>query len=283
MKTLGYYNGLCAEADEIRVPLLDRACYFGDGVYDVTYSRNGRLFALEEHLQNLYRSAGLVEIAPPMPPAALADLLRDLVRRMDTGENRVYLQFSRGSAPRAHAFPPPGPSNLAVLIVPASPRDPFLPMRCVTRPDTRHLHCNVKSLNLLANVLATEAAVRAGADECILVRGDTVTECAHSNVSILSGGRLLTHPADEHIYAGTGRAHLLSLCRRTGIPVLEQPFSLADLRAADEILVTSASVFCAPVTVLDGDPVGGRSPGTVRALQEALCSEFLAATAPGVG
>ena len=280
MKTLGYYNGDCTEADRLCIPLLDRACYFGDGVYDVTYSRNYRVFALAEHLENLYRSAALVEIDPPLPLDALASLLRDLVLRMDTGENRIYLQFSRATAPRSHAFPQGKTANLAVLIFPAAPRDPFLAMRCITRPDTRHLHCNVKSLNLLANVLASEEAARAGADECILLRDGIVTECAHSNVSILSGGRLLTHPADEKIYAGTGRAHLLSLCRRAGIPVAERTYTTEELRAADEILITSASVFCAPVTELDGVPAGGRAPDTVRALQNALFAAYLADTAP---
>lgn len=279
MKTLGYYNGVCKEADRMEIPLLDRACYFGDGVYDVTYSRNYRIFALEEHLANLWRSAALVEIQPAVSMGEVAALLRDLIRRMDTGENWVYLQFSRGTAPRSHAFPKNVTPNLTVMMRPASLRDPYKPMRCITRPDTRFFHCNVKSLNLLPNVLSTEAAERAGADEAILHRSGTVTECAHSNVSILSGGKILTHPADEMIYAGTGRAHLLALCRRVGIPVEEREFTLGELRTADEILVTSASVLCAPVSLLDGAPVGGKNASLVRALQDALLDQFCRETA----
>ena len=279
MKTLGYYNGVCKEADRMEIPLLDRACYFGDGVYDVTYSRNYRIFALEEHLANLWRSAALVEIQPAVSMDEVASLLRDLIGRMDTGENWVYLQFSRGTAPRSHAFPKNVTPNLTVMMRPASLRDPYKPMRCITRPDTRFLHCNVKSLNLLPNVLATEAAERAGADEAILHRNGTVTECAHSNVSILADGKIVTHPANERIYAGTGRAHLLALCRRVGIPVEEREFSLGELRMADEILVTSASVLCAPVVLLDGAPVGGKNPSLVRALQDALLGQFRKETA----
>ena len=105
-------------------------------------------------------------------------------------------------------------------------------------------------------------------------RGETVTECAHSNLFLLKSGKMLTHPADEQIYAGTGRAHLLNLCRAVGIPAEERAFSLAELKKADEILVTSASVLCAPVAELNGVPVGGKAPEVVRALQDALLKQF---------
>lgn len=275
MKTLGYYNGTIDEIDRVSISMLDRAYYFGDGVYDVTYSRNFRIFALEEHICNCFRSAELIGIVPPITSPALASLLSDLVARMDTGENWVYFQFSRGTAPRAHAFPKQSPSNLCIMIRPATVRDPYRPMKCISCPDLRHSLCNVKSLNLLANVLATEEAERAGADECILHRNGIVTECAHSNVSILQNEILLSHPADEQIYAGTGRAHLLSLCRKVGIRVEERTYTLDELKSADEILITSASVFCAPVNELDGIPVGGKSPDLVRAMQNELLKQFL--------
>ncbi len=280
MKTLGYYNGIVDDPARLTVPMLDRACYFGDGVYDVTYSRNYRIFALEEHILNFFRSASLVEIHPAVTPRELASLLADLVRRMDTGENWIYMQFSRGTAQRTHAFPKESAPNLWVMIRPATIRDPYRPMRCITLPDTRFSHCNVKSLNLLPNVLATEAAERVGADEAILHRDGTVTECAHSNLSILKNGVLITHPADAHIYAGTGRQHLLSLCRAVGIPTEERLYTLNDLRDADEVIVTSASVLCAPVVSLDASPVGGRCPALIRALQDALLEQFLKETAP---
>ena len=278
MKTLGYYNGVIDELDRVSIPLLDRACYFGDGVYDVTYSRNFRIFALEEHISNLYGRAERVGLIPPVTPCELASLLRDLVTRMETGENWIYFHFSRGTAPRNHAFPKQTVPNLCVMMRPASVRDPHRSMRCISRPDERHSLCNVKSLNLLPNVLAAEEAARVGADECILHRDGIVTECAHSNVSILRSGTLLTHPADRQIYAGTGRAHLLTLCRKVGIPVEERLYTLDELKKADEVIVTSASVFCAPVTELDGTPVGGKSPDLIRAMQNALYRRFLEQT-----
>ena len=149
------------------------------------------------------------------------------------------------------------------------------PMRCISREDTRFFHCNVKSLNLLPNVLATQEATARGMDECILHRGETVTECAHSNLSILKNGTLVTHPANERIYAGTGRAHLISECLRQGIPVEERTYTVEEMKDADEVLVTSASALCVPVIELDGMPIGGKAPHTVRLLQDALLKDYL--------
>lgn len=278
MKTLGYYNGKIDELERLTVPMLDRACYFGDGVYDVTYSRNYRVFALEEHIDNLFRGAAAVQIKPPFSQRGLADCIASLVRRLEGGENRIYIQFSRGTALRNHAFPAVEKANLWIMMTPASIRDPYKPMKCITRPDTRFYHCNVKSLNLLPNVLASQAAESAGKDECILHRGEIVTECAHSNLFLFKSGHMITHPANEQIYAGTGRAHLIRLCHAVGIPVEERTFPLKDLKKADEILVTSASVFCAPVRELNGIPVGNRAPETVRALQDALVKQYYDAT-----
>lgn len=279
MKTLGYYNGVIDELDRVSVPMLDRACYFGDGVYDVTYSRNYRIFALREHLDNFFVSASLIGIVPPYTKEELEKLLYDLVRKMDTGNLWVYVQLSRSADPRTHAFPKDPKPNLWVMLRPAEIRDTYAPMRCISMEDTRFYHCNVKSLNLLPNVLATQAATAAGSDECILHRGETVTECAHSNLSILKNGRLLTHPANEMIYAGTGRAHLIKQCRKIGIPVEERTYTLRQLWDADEVLVTSASALCVPVIELDGKPIGGKAPHTVRTLQDALLKEYLDATA----
>ncbi len=278
MKTLGYYNGTVDELDRMTVPMLDRACYFGDGVYDVTYSRNYHIFSLGEHLDRLYESARLIRIVPMIEKQELAELLQSLVNKMDSGELWVYLQFSRGTDLRTHAFPAAPVPNLWIMLRPGIIRDTYLPMRCISLPDTRFSHCNVKSLNLLPNVLATQASAEAGVDECILFRGETVTECAHSNLSILKNGVLITHPADEHIYAGTGRAHLIAQCQKQGIPVEERLYTRCELLDADEVLVTSASALCVPVLSLDGSPIGGKAPHTVRSLQDALLAEYLEGT-----
>lgn len=279
MKTLGYYNGTLDELDRVAVPMLDRACYFGDGVYDVTYSRGYRIFALREHIGNFFHSAELLGIRPPLSGDALESLLNQLVRKLDSGDLWVYFQLSRGTAPRTHAFPAGEvPANLWVMIRPAVIRDTYQPMRCITAPDTRFLHCNVKSLNLLPNVLATQAASEAGVDECILIRDGTVTECAHSNLFIIRDGTVITHPANEHIYAGTGRAHLIAECRRQGIPVEERRYAPEELLGADEAIITSASALCVRVSEIDGTPVGDRSPALLRSLQDALLQHYLEET-----
>ena len=275
MKTLGYYNGEIDELDRIRVPMLDRACYFGDGVYDVTYSRNYRIYALEEHVDRFFQSAAQLRITPPLDRDALCRLLSDLVRRMDIGNQWVYFQLSRGTAPRSHAFPEETTANLWIMMKPAEIRDTYRPMRCITLEDTRFLHCNIKTLNLLPNVLATQATAEAGVDEAILHRNGVVTECAHSNLSILKDGKLITHPADNLILAGTGRAHLLQCCKKFGIPIEERSYTLFELSDADEVLITSASALCMRVVEIDRRSVGGRDGETVKKLQDALLEDFL--------
>ena len=279
MQTLGYYNGRVDELDRMQVPMLDRACYFGDGVYDVTFTRNHNIFELDEHIDRLFQSAALLRIAPPLEHAELAKLVRELVACVDDGEQWVYMQFSRGTDFRTHMFPDGvHKTNLWVMLRPMKIRDLRIPFRCITYPDTRFSHCNAKSLNLIPNVLASEAAHEANVDECILIRDGVITECAHSNLSILQNGILLTHPADCHIYAGTARAHLLRECRTHGIAVEEREYTLSDVLNADEVLVTSASALCIPVVELDGVPVGGKAPHTVKLLQDALLRDFMEKT-----
>lgn len=278
MKTLGYYNGEIAALEDLRIPALDRACYFGDGVYDVTYSRNHIIYALEEHIDRFFQSALALSITPNFSKEELKTLLSSLVRKLDDGEQWVYFQISRGTAPRSHAFPADAKPNLLIMLKPQAIRDVYQPMRCILEEDTRFRYCYVKSLNLLPNVLYTQKTVEAGMDECILHRGETVTECAHSNLSILTGGRLITHPADRDILAGTGRAHLIAQCRAFGIPVEERVFTLTELREADEVIITSASALCMRVTELAGSPIGQKDGATLRRLQDALLKDFLEKT-----
>ena len=280
MKTLGYYNGEIGELESMRIPMLDRACYFGDGVYDVAYSRNYHIYALEEHVDRFFQSASKLKIQPPLSKTELVALLSDLVKRLDNGNQWVYFQLSRGTALRSHAFPEESRANLWIMLKPAEIRDVYKPMRCITLDDTRFYHCNIKTLNLIPNVLATQATVEAGMDEAILHRGNTVTECAHSNISILKNGTLITHPADCHILAGTGRAHLIAACKARNIPVEERTYSLDELMIADEILITSASALCIRVVEVDGRAVGGKATYTVRQLQDDLLNDFIKSTEP---
>ena len=219
MKTLGYYNGKFGELDEMSIPMNDRVCWFGDGVYDAGLSRNYKIFALNEHIDRLFNSAGLLDIKVPVTKAELADLLQEMVNKMDTGNLFVYYQVTRGTGMRNHVFPE-GKANLWIMLKPAEIADGTKPIKLITAEDTRFFHCNIKTLNLIPSVMAAEKAKRAGAEECVFYRpGKRVTECAHSNCHIIKDGKLITAPTDNLILPGIVRAHLIKACNKLEIPV----------------------------------------------------------------
>ena len=279
MKELGYYNGRIGELSEMTVPMTDRACWFGDGVYDAQMVRNYRIFTLDEHVERFFRSAELLRLRMPMTRGELKALLNDLVRKMDSGDLMLYYQLTRGAGPRGHAFPACEP-NLWVTLVPKKIIDPAEPVGLVTTEDTRFLHCNIKTLNLIPSVMASQRAAEAGCYESVFYRpGGRVTECSHSNVHILRDGVLYTAPTDHLILAGIARAHLLAACERLGIPVREEPFFLSDLMAADEIITTSSSALCLRACSVDGIAAGMRDESLYRKLHDEVTAEYERETA----
>ncbi len=279
MQNIAYYNGEIAAIEELRVPMTDRGFYFGDGIYDVAYARNHRIYALDEHIDRFYRCIEMVDINAPMPREQLKALLESLSARVDDGEQLIYWQGTRGSGLRIHTYDESdAPCNLTVMIRPAKIRDTYAPIKLISAEDKRFLYCNIKTICLLPSVLTSQMAKRAGADETVLHRGDRVTECSHSNVSILKDGRFITAPTDEYILPGIGRAHLLAACRALGIPTEERVYTMDELRAADEIVVSSASSLCLAACELDGAPVGGKDTATLRRLQDYLVNDWLTKT-----
>ena len=279
MKVLGYYNGVCGPLEELTVPMNDRACYFGDGVYEAAMARNGVIFGLDEHMDRLFNSAGLLDIQIPYTKKELADILYDLLGKMDDSEIFIYWQISRGTAMRKHEFPEAGvTANLWITMKPGSCKEPDSSLKLITVEDTRFFHCNIKTLNLLPNVMASQKAVAAGCDEVVFHRGDIVTECAHSNVSILKDGVFKTHPTDHFILPGITRMHLIQECKKLLIPVDETPFTLEELFDADEIIVSSTSKLCSAACELDGKPVGGKDTALLRKLQESYYKRYLETT-----
>ena len=279
MKVLGYYNGVCGPLEEMTVPMNDRACYFGDGVYEAAMARNGVIFGLDEHMDRLFNSAGLLDIQIPYTKKELADILYDLLGKMDDSEIFIYWQISRGTAMRKHEFPEAGvTANLWITMKPGSCKEPDSSLKLITVEDTRFFHCNIKTLNLLPNVMASQKAVAAGCDEGVFHRGDIVTECAHSNVSILKDGVFKTHPTDHFILPGITRMHLIQECKKLLIPVDEIPFTLEELFDADEIIVSSTSKLCSAACELDGKPVGGKDTALLRKLQESYYKRYLETT-----
>ena len=278
MKTLGYYNGRYDELDKMTVPMNDRACSFGDGVYDSAYSRNGIVYSLHEHIDRIFRSAALLGITPPCTKEEMTHIINEMVAKVDANETFVYWQLTRGTMPRSHAFTNELTANLWIIIREMSIRETYRPIKLISREDTRFFHCNIKSLNLIPAVLAATAAKERGCDECVLHRNGRVTECAHSNIQILKNGKLIEPPADELILAGIQRGHIMQKCESFGIPVEVRPFSMQELMEADEIIVSSAGSLCLSVYEIDGKAVGGKAPELLKKLQDSLHRDFMNAT-----
>lgn len=275
MKNLGYYNGTFGPLEEMTVPMNDRVCYFGDGVYEATLAVNGHIFGLEDHLNRFYNSAGLLNIPVPYTREELTGIFTSLLKEMDDTGIFVYWQLTRGTAMRNHAFPDPSvKANLWVTMKPGSCSDPMERLKLITAEDTRFLHCNIKTLNLLPNVMASQKAQEAGCSECVFHRGDIVTECAHSNISIIKDGVFITHPTDHYILPGISRMHLIAECKKLNIPVDETPFTVKQMMDADEVIVSSSSKLGLAASEIDGIPVGGKAPGLWGKLRDAYYGRF---------
>lgn len=275
MKDLGYYNGKYGSLEEMTIPMNDRASWFGDGVYDAGCSHNYHLFAIDEHIDRFFSSAAALDINIPLSKSELKDLLNDLMKKMDAGDLLVYFQVTRGTAVRNHTYDEGSVGNLWVTITPEKINTDIAPARLITEEDTRFFHCNIKTLNLLPSVMASQKAKRAGCMESVLYRpGGRVTECAHSNVHILKDGILRTAPLDNLILPGIARAHLIKACKELDIPVIEEAFTLEDLFDADEILVTSSGGLCIHAGVIDNKPVGCKDDTRYMRIRSALLNEF---------
>jgi len=279
MKELAYYNGRICELSEMMIPMSDRACWFGDGVYEAQMCRNYKLFALNEHIDRFFRSASMLEMRMPVGKDELERLLYELIGKMDTGDLFVYYQLTRGSGPRSHSFPE-GNGNLWVTLTPRRLNMSLTPIGLVTAEDTRFFHCNIKTLNLIPSVMANQKAVSQGCYECVLYRpGGRVTECSHSNVSIIRDGVFFTAPLDNLILPGIARAHLISACCANGIEVREEPFTLQDLINADEIITSSSTALCLRASCVDGVPCGMKDERRFTTLRDAVINEYLTETA----
>ncbi len=294
MQNLGYYNGKIGTLDELTVPFNDRVHFFGDGVYEATFTRNHKVFALEEHIDRFYRSASMVDIRIPMEKAEMASLIRDLVAKVDDPEQQVYFQITRGTQPRNHTYPENMAGNFWVVLKPMAIKDIGMEVGAILREDIRFHQCHIKTLNLLPAVMYSQEASRAGVYEAILYRTPNqsgcggelcngmptrVTECAHSNVHIINQkGEFQTAPLDSLILPGIARAHLITACHALGIPVNETPFSVDELMNAKEVLISSSSAPGLRCVEIEGKPVGGQAPETVAALQKWVRDEIFAAT-----
>lgn len=273
-----YLNGSYIPYEQALIPVEDRGNTFGDGIYEVIAVYGGRPYAFKEHVDRLRHSAEGIELALPGDPTAYLTVAERLLVENNLSDAYVYLQISRGAAPRAHVFPEglrPTVYLAARCAKLMSEEERVSGRSAVTLPDLRWGRCDIKSINLLPNVLAKQAAARAGAFDAILVRDGIAIEGASSNFFAVFGGRLVTHPLGTRILGGITRLMAIRAAERLSIPVVEQPIPLADIWKADELFWTSTTGEVVPCSMVDGRPAGGGRQGPLaRRLQEAMSKEM---------
>ncbi len=267
MTALAYLNGRYVDRRDAVVPVDDRGFLFGDGVYEVTRARDGVLLELERHVRRLRRGiAGLaLDFSPDDLPTISQKLLRD--NGLTRGDALVYWQITRGAAsPRTHQYPPAGTpvtvyANAAAFVVPHAQRGTGV--GTITVPDLRWARCDLKTVNLLPNVMAKQKAIAAGAWEAIQLRDGTVTEGAATNVFGVIDGVVHTHPTSNYILPGVTREVVLEVAAEIDVPVQETPLFVDDLPHLSECFLTGTTNDVMPVVSIDGRPVGHGRPGPI--------------------
>ena len=272
MPDIGFLNGRFMPLDEVKISVEDRGFQFGDGVYEVVRTYGGRPFRLEAHVERLQRSAHAIQLDIPDQKDWI-DWVAQGLRHAGYGESKVYLQATRGHAPRDHAFPKNISPTLMMSVREMRPLDAAISqtgIAAITMDDLRWSRCDIKSINLLPNVLARQRAVEAGVFEAILVRQGIVTEGSVSNVMIVTGSRVVTAPEGPQILSGVTRRIVLDLAASNGIQVEERVFTRDELLHAEEVFLTGTTVEILPVVRVDGLPVSHERPGSVTKRLSAL-------------
>lgn len=262
-----FLNGQFVPTAEARISPDDRGFLFADGVYEVVRVYGGRLFEAQAHWNRLARSLRELRLTGA-EQIDFGKVSEELIARNDLGtaDAIVYLQITRGAAPRKHAFPSPAvPPTVYGYAAPYEvPRQPLAQgVKAIVVPDIRWTRCDIKTVSLLPNVLANQQAHEAGAVEAVLVRDGAVTEGSHSNFAAVFDGVLVTAPLSNYILGGITRGVVLGLCRKLGIPVREFPILEQELPQAEEMMLLGTTTEVLPVVQLGDRPVGGGRPGPV--------------------
>jgi len=272
-----YLNGHFMPLAEAKVPVLDRGFVFGDGVYELVPVYSRKPFRLDEHLRRLQGSLDGIRLANPHGMTAWRELIVRLIELQDFADQSVYIQITRGVAPRDHAFPkgvPPTVFMFAQPLLTATPAQKAAGVCAVSAVDNRWLRCNIKAISLLANILLRQQAVEAGCAETVLLRDGFLTEGAASNIFVVKQGVLLAPPPSHLMLTGITYDVVLELADAHGIPTELRAISEAELRAADELWMTSSTKEIMPIVTLDGIPVGAGEPGPLARQMDALYQTF---------
>ena len=269
MPEIAYVNGDFLPLEQATVHVEDRGFQFADGVYEVVRTYGGKPFAIDEHLARLSRSLEAIELKVPLAVEGLRSVIEEGVKRSGFAEAVIYLQITRGCAPRHRAMPKDVKPTIVMTVRELPLHATKLPtneITVITLPEFRWARCDVKSIALLPSVLAYQAARKAGASDAIFVEEDgTVNEATAGNIFLVQQGRVRTPPKSTHILAGVTRDKILAASRGAGIETLEERIVKADLFAADEIFLTSTTSEVVPVVVVDGKQIGTGKPGEVSA------------------
>ncbi|MGO2788579.1 MAG: D-amino-acid transaminase [Staphylococcus saprophyticus] len=265
-------NEKLVDEQDANVPYNDRGYVFGDGIYEYIRVYDNNVFTAKEHFERLLRSAKEIGLELKYNVEELTELIQELLSTNGVINGGVYIQVTRGAAPRDHAFPTPSVETNIMAFTKSYDR-PYKSLEeginAITNEDIRWLRCDIKSLNLLGNVLAKEYAVKYNAQEAIQHRGDIVTEGSSSNVYAIKDGEIYTHPVNNYILNGITRMVIKSVAEDKGIPFNEETFTLDFLKSADEIIVSSTSIEVMPVVKLNGENVGDGQVGSItKSLQE---------------
>mgnify|MGYP006286857323 CR=1 FL=1 len=263
-----YFNGSFMDKADVSISPDDRGFVFGDGVYEVVRAEDGALFRLDDHQWRLARSLEAIRLDDAVDTDALWTDIHELLSRtsLDTGRAKVYLQITRGAAPRQHAFPDPPvePTVYARAEAHEPPLDKWRNgVKVILRPDQRWARCDIKSLNYLPNVLANQAAQESDAYEALLVRDGFVTEGSHSSVAAVFDGTVTVHPFTNRTLPSITRTVMLELCDDLGRPVEEFPVAVDDLPDADELFLMGTTTGIMPIVQVDDWTVGDGTPGPV--------------------
>ncbi len=270
MPEVAYVNGTFLPLGEAVVPVEDRGFQFADGVYEVVASYGGRPFAMEAHLRRLEYSLAALRIGLDIRAYGLEALVREAITRTGYGETLVYIQVTRGTAPRRHEFPA-GPTRPTVVMTVKELRRPAAQLyqsgvKVVSSPDLRWKRCDIKSTSLLANILAKQQAAEAGAFEALLVDGQgRVNEGSSTSAFCVRQGVVWTAPEGPHILPSITRGLLLDLARGLGLPVCEQFSTLQEYCQADEVFLAGTTTEAMPVVSIDDHPVAKGIPGPLTA------------------
>ncbi|WP_223595702.1 D-amino-acid transaminase [Neobacillus bataviensis] len=271
-------NGTIIDRSEAKVDVEDRGYQFGDGVYEVIRVYNGKMFTPEEHMERFVKSSNSIGISLPITIEQITQLLEELIDKNNLQLGTIYMQITRGVAARNHAFPTEEtvPSLVAYTKEVGRPAESLKTgVTTILTEDIRWLRCDIKSLNLLGNLLAKQKAAEAGAFEAIQHRGQDVTEGSSSNIYIVKNGIVLTHQSNNLILKGITKDVILDLCLKNNIPVEERTFTLDELAQADEVFMSSTTAEVMPIIEIDGKKVKAGLPGPVTInLQELFVKEI---------